>query len=67
MGRAPPHWGLEELSHTIRTILRMAPRISQYPYFPAPEYSVLIVLLLEPEVGGYRDRIYTYVYVSIRT
>lgn len=39
----------------MRTIVA---RISQYPYFPAPEYSVLIVLLLEAEVGGYRGRIY---------
>lgn len=32
----------------------MVPRISQYteyPYFPAPEYSVLMVLLPETEVG----------------
>lgn len=44
----------------------MLPRISQCPHFPAPEYSVLKVLLLETEVGGYRgSRFVQYIHMYL--
>lgn len=48
----------------------MVPRISHYPCFPAPDYSVLIALLLETEVGSYRGSRFVqhiHMYASIRT